>query len=156
MPISFTFKYGAGYTCSFLPYPLDSDNVHCHHHHRCSCHSGVLNTGAVQNRGCCGCTRQRLNFSLRKGHYLLNPWSRVLLEKLTSQLCSYSRNSLHLWNPKVPHRTHNCPPPVPILSQIHPVPTTPSPQLPEDPNGKSSPTEIHIRLRSVWWGCHVC
>ena len=44
--------------------------------------------------------------------YLLTPWSRVLLEKLTSKFCSYSRNSPHLWNP--------------ILSQLHPVPTTPS------------------------------
>ena len=44
--------------------------------------------------------------------YLLTPWSRVLLEKLTSKLCSHSRNSPHLWNPKVPHRTHKCPPPV--------------------------------------------
>ena len=57
--------------------------------------------------------------------YLLTPWSRVLLEKLTSKLYHYSRNSPHLWNPKVPHRTHKCPPPVPILSQLHPVPTTP-------------------------------
>ena len=56
--------------------------------------------------------------------YLLTPWSRVLLEKLTSKLCSYSRNSPHLWNPKVPHRTHKWPPSIPMLSQLHPVPTT--------------------------------
>jgi hypothetical protein len=58
--------------------------------------------------------------------HLLTPWSRVLLEKLTSKLCSYSRNFPHLCNPKVPHRTHKRPPPVPILSQLHLVPTIPS------------------------------
>ena len=47
-----------------------------------------------------------VTINVRSLTYLLTPWSRVFLEKLTSKLCSYSRNSTHLWNPKVPHRTH--------------------------------------------------
>ena len=57
--------------------------------------------------------------------YLLTPWSRVLLEKLTGFPANQEIPCI-LWNLKVYYHTHKRLPPVPILSQLHPVPTTPS------------------------------
>ena len=56
---------------------------------------------------------------------LLTPWSRVLLEKLTGFAANQEITRI-LWNLKVHYCTHKRPPPVPILSLLHPVPTTPS------------------------------
>ena len=62
----------------------------------------------------------------KKQHtYLLLAWSRVLLEKLTGFAANQEIPPI-LWNTKAHYRTHKDPPPVPILNQLLPVPTTPS------------------------------
>jgi hypothetical protein len=46
--------------------------------------------------------------------YLLNPWSRVFLEKPTGFQLLKKFPALY-GNPKVHYRIHKCPPPVPVL-----------------------------------------
>ena len=64
------------------------------------------------------------SIAIQNRYYLLTPWNRVFLEKLTGSAASQETPRI-FGTRKVPHRTHKCPPSVHTLSQLHPVPTTP-------------------------------
>ena len=86
----------------------------------CCCLVIVYRLQVVLNRPTCSALYVYIYIT-----YLLTPWSRVLREKPNGFAANQEIPRI-LWNPKVHHRTHKRPPPVPILSQLQPVPTTPS------------------------------
>ena len=69
-----------------------------------------------------------------RASYLLTPWSRVLLEKLTGFAANQEIPRI-LWNPKVHYRTHKAPATCP-----YPEPT------PSSPHNPSNFLKIHLNI----------
>jgi hypothetical protein len=85
--------------------------------------------------------RQTFNTFTAKDNHRTTSMSHTIREVLTysmEQCPSWEANKslqlvkkipTFLWKPKVLYRTHKCPPPLPILSRLYPVPTTHSNSL---------------------------
>ena len=90
--------------------------------------------------------------------YLLTPWCRVLLEKLTG-LQLIEKFPAFLWNPKFHYRTHKRPPPFPVLGQPNPVHIPTSYLLEIHPN-IIQPSETrkpdHVNRRDPWLKNFLC
>ena len=93
--------------------------------HSFICHQPSVILASFNKTGIIVCWLWCSRAHTKRPTYLLTPWSRVLLEKLTGFAANQEIPRI-LWNPKVHYRTHKRPSTVPILSQLHPVPTTSS------------------------------